>query len=148
MKKNCIKTMVGILLVSFAFQISACGTLLYPERRGGSAGDIDVKIAVLDGLGLLFGIIPGVVAYIVDFSTGAIYLPSGSKNVVLLQDRDITVIHVSPEQLRNPATVKEIVSREMGLPGVVDWSRLETSRIEPDQIRVRLAEAKAVGFAN
>ena len=32
-------------------------------------------MAVLDGIGLLFFIIPGVIAFAVDFSNGTIYLP-------------------------------------------------------------------------
>ena len=135
-------------MMTLVVQLTACGTLMYPERRGQKSGEIDVKIAVFDGLGLLFGIIPGVVAYVVDFSTGAIYLPAGKRNVVMLDERDVTVIRVNPELLSNPETVKAIVAREMELPSTIDWSRLETTRVEPEQIGVRLAEAKAVGYAN
>jgi len=55
----------------------SCGTILYPERRGRMSGRIDAGIAVMDALWLLLFIIPGVVAFVVDFSTGAIYLPGG-----------------------------------------------------------------------
>jgi len=48
---------------------------MYPERRGQKAGHIDVGVAVLDGIGLLFFLIPGVIAFAVDFSNGTIYLP-------------------------------------------------------------------------
>ena len=58
-----------------AAALSGCGTILYPNRRGQSRGRIDVGVALLDALGLLFFIIPGVIAFAVDFSTGAIYLP-------------------------------------------------------------------------
>jgi len=61
-------------------QVISCGSLLYPERRGQTKGEIDVSIAVMDGIGLLFFIVPGVIAYAVDFSTGAIYLPPGDTN--------------------------------------------------------------------
>ena len=147
MRKHLVRSVFGIIVMSLVVQLAACGTLLYPERRGQKSGEIDVKIAVLDGLGLLFCIIPGVIAYVVDFSTGAIYLPAGKRNVVLLQDRDVTIIRVDPEFLRNPETIKQIVARQMELPSVIDWSRLEASSIQPEQIRVQLAEAKAVGFA-
>ena len=36
---------------------------------------LDPSIVVLDGLGLLIFLVPGIAAIIVDFSTGAIYLP-------------------------------------------------------------------------
>src|SRR6478735_8544569 len=53
-----------------------CGTLLHSERCGRShGGRIDWKIAALDGLGLILFFVPGVIAFVVDFSTGAIYLP-------------------------------------------------------------------------
>ncbi len=55
--------------------ISGCGTFLYPERRGQHGGQIDWKVVALDGIGLLLFFIPGVIAFAVDITTGAIYLP-------------------------------------------------------------------------
>jgi hypothetical protein len=53
-----------------------CGTLLHSERCGQPhGGRIDWKVAALDGLGLILFFVPGVIAFVVDFSTGAIYLP-------------------------------------------------------------------------
>jgi hypothetical protein len=53
-----------------------CGTLLHSERCGRPhGGRIDWKVAALDGLGLILFFVPGVIAFVVDFSTGAIYLP-------------------------------------------------------------------------
>lgn len=147
MRKFVTKSVFGIIVMFLVTQLAACGTLMYPERRGQKAGEIDVKVAVLDGIGLLFCIIPGVVAYIVDFSTGAIYLPAGKRNVVMLEDLDLKAIHVNPELLRDPEKVHEIVAREMELPGTVNWNSLESAKVAKDQIRVRLAEAKAVGYA-
>jgi hypothetical protein len=51
-----------------------CGYILYPERRGTLSGVIDSGTMVMDLLWLLPGIIPGVIALIVDFSSGAIYV--------------------------------------------------------------------------
>ncbi|WP_370335265.1 polyribonucleotide nucleotidyltransferase [Parvularcula marina] len=58
-----------------ALPLGACGSILYPERRGQQSGRIDAGVAVLDGIGLLLFLIPGIIAYAVDFHTGAIYLP-------------------------------------------------------------------------
>ncbi len=75
---------VGTVLI---FQLVGCGTILYPERKGQKSGRIDVGVALLDGVGLFFFLIPGVIAYAVDFSNGTIYLPGslssleGSKNI-------------------------------------------------------------------
>jgi hypothetical protein len=147
MRKIIVNSLFGIIIMSLVGQLAACGTLLFPERRGQKSGEIDVKIAVLDGLGLILFVIPGIVAYIIDFTTGAIYLPSGKRNVVMLDGCDVTTIRVNPELLRNPDAIKEIVVGRMGLPSTIDWSRLEASKIDQDQVRVRLAEAKAVGYA-
>jgi len=76
-----IMTQAGRMAVIFltVFQVTACGTILYPERRNQAATRIDVGVALLDGFWLLVGIIPGIIAYAVDFSTGAIYLPDSQK---------------------------------------------------------------------
>lgn len=73
--------LVSALLASLAVQ-SACGTILYPERRGQSKGDLDIGVVLLDGIGRLFFLIPGIIAYAVDFSTGAIYLPPGEEGPI------------------------------------------------------------------
>lgn len=61
--------------------MTGCGTVFYPERQHRShSGQIDWKIAALNGLGLVLFFVPGVIAFAVDFYTGAIYLPSGHAN--------------------------------------------------------------------
>ena len=74
---NSLRGLVGLALI---FQTAACGTILHPERRGQRGGRIDAGIAVLDAVGLLFFIIPGVIAFAVDFTNGTIYLPGGGKS--------------------------------------------------------------------
>jgi hypothetical protein len=65
-----------VLAVAVAIESASCGTVIHPERIGRShSGALDPSIVVLDGLGVLVFLIPGVVAFIVDFSTGAIWLP-------------------------------------------------------------------------
>src|SRR3954471_10450111 len=56
--------------------VAGCGMILHPERRNQPpGGDMDWGIFALDAVGLLLFFIPGVIAFAVDFSTGAIYLP-------------------------------------------------------------------------
>ncbi len=63
-----------IIFMIIACLINSCGTILYPDRRDGRHTDkIDAGVAVLDATGLLFFIIPGLVAFTVDFATGCIY---------------------------------------------------------------------------
>ncbi|MFI0471178.1 hypothetical protein ACGLWX_00455 [Halomonas sp. HMF6819] len=66
--------LVGSLVVS----MSGCGTLFHPERKGQLSGNVDPVVAIANGVGLLFFILPGVIAYAVDFSNGTIYLPSNT----------------------------------------------------------------------
>lgn len=59
-----------------ALSLGGCGTLLHSERLNQPhSRDLDWKIVALNGLGLIFFFIPGVIAFVVDFHTGAIYLP-------------------------------------------------------------------------
>jgi hypothetical protein len=77
------KTSVSLTLVAvLALQTAGCGTILHPERRGQRGGNLDAGIVVLDAIGLLFFIIPGVIAFAVDFSNGTIYLPGGVRGAV------------------------------------------------------------------
>ncbi len=68
-----------IILVPLIFSTTGCGAIFYPERNGNTS-KVDPKVAVLDGIGLVFFIIPGVVAYAIDFSTGCIYLSGGESH--------------------------------------------------------------------
>ncbi|WP_063331914.1 hypothetical protein [Marinomonas sp. TW1] len=76
------KGMISLLIAS---QLAACGTIIYPERRGQSHGAIDPGVAALNAVGLILFFVPGVVAFGVDFVTGSIYLPGG-KTASLSQD--------------------------------------------------------------
>nr|WP_298146119.1 polyribonucleotide nucleotidyltransferase [uncultured Pseudomonas sp.] len=67
----------GVLAASLFTQLTACGTLFFPDRRGQIEGRIDPVIAALDAVGILFYVIPGLIAFGIDFATGAIYLPGG-----------------------------------------------------------------------
>lgn len=67
----------GALIAALLTQLTACGTIIYPDRRGQIEGKIDPVVAVMDAIGILFYVIPGLIAFGVDFATGAIYYPGG-----------------------------------------------------------------------
>ena len=69
-----IRAIAMATMLTTAVGSASCGYLLYPERRGTQSGTIDSGTMVMDLLWLLPGIVPGVVALIVDFSSGAIYV--------------------------------------------------------------------------
>jgi len=73
MKNSMTRGLACLLLAGLA----GCGTLFFEHRHGQDSGKIDPNVVLLDGVGLIFFIVPGLVAYAVDFSTGAIYLPPG-----------------------------------------------------------------------
>ncbi|AEF54322.1 hypothetical protein Mar181_1275 [Marinomonas posidonica IVIA-Po-181] len=75
----------GVVTLLVASQLAACGTILYPERRGQSHGAIDPGVVALNAVGLILFFVPGVVAFGVDFVTGSIYL-SGGRTASLSQD--------------------------------------------------------------
>ena len=117
------KALVIVIVAALLVQLSACGTLMYPERKGQSGGKIDIGVALLDGAGLLLFLIPGIIAYAVDFSNGTIYLPSG-KSSSISDDAGIKVVQVSPEKL-DQTTIESIVIREAAVPGTIDLSIAE-----------------------
>ncbi|QFT55505.1 hypothetical protein [Microbulbifer sp. THAF38] len=82
MNRNLKRGIVFSGLLTVVINMSACGYFLYPERKGQSGGRVDPAILILDGAALLFGIIPGVVAFAVDITNGTIYLPPGSSSVI------------------------------------------------------------------
>jgi hypothetical protein len=73
------KSLALMLACTLTTQLTACGTVFYPERKGQISGRIDPVVAIANGVGLLFFVVPGVIAFAVDFTTGAIYLPGGRR---------------------------------------------------------------------
>ncbi|MNF34352.1 hypothetical protein D3C85_784050 [compost metagenome] len=111
----------GLVAATLLTQLTACGTLFFPDRRGQIEGKIDPVVAALDAIGILFYVIPGLIAFGVDFATGAIYLPEGQN------------AQVSPEKLKevigvdgqvDKAQLKAIIERETGHSLPLDDPRL------------------------
>ncbi len=69
------RAVATMLIACLTLSLAGCGTLFYPERKGQLPGRIDPGVAIADGIGLLFFIVPGVIAYAIDFSNNTIYLP-------------------------------------------------------------------------
>lgn len=73
MNNRTIRTIAAATMLTVSSGSVGCGYFLHPERRG-NRSDVDAGSLVMDLLWLLPGIIPGVVALVVDFSSGAVYL--------------------------------------------------------------------------
>jgi hypothetical protein len=140
--KKQIKIVVCLLIaLTLLVEVLGCGTLMYPERRGQKSGRIDPGVAIFDGIGLLFFIIPGLIAYAVDFTTGAIYLPGGHRS-----SDPMRVVTVTPKEL-NQEKIKEVLIREAGCPRHI---RLENAEVyvldRSESIPAMLADAASVDF--
>ncbi len=110
---------VRMFILALAINLAACGTILHPERQNQHAsGNLDVGIVILDGIGLFFFIIPGVIAYAVDFSNHTIYLPHGHRSS-LEGDRKYTQIHIDGKM--DQAAIERAIRAETGMS--VDMSR-------------------------
>jgi hypothetical protein len=73
MTNRILRTVAAGTMLTVGTTSFSCGYILHPERRGIQSGTIDSTTLVMDLLWLLAGVVPGVVALIVDFSSGGIY---------------------------------------------------------------------------
>jgi len=126
-----MKKIFSIIIVAILFLTSSCGTILYPERRGQVSGRIDVGVAVLDGIGVLVFIIPGLIAFAVDFTTGAIYLPSGRflSNLRAIRESGKTIVADSPLTQKN---IEKILREQTGKNIDLDTEDLRVARLSAD----------------
>ncbi len=138
MLKKLVKTLYVLVCAVLIVQLAGCGTLMYPERRGQKGGRIDAGVAVMDGLCLLLFIIPGIIAYAVDFSNGTIYLPGTARGYLDL--KDIKQVKFDPKHYTN-ATIEKIIKEETGHAVKLNQDNMKISRLEStDDMMVRFAE--------
>ncbi len=134
MRRAAILCLTAVL----ALQLAGCGTVLYPERRGQVGGRIDPGVAILDGLGLLLFFVPGVVAFGVDFTTGAIYLPGGRRGA-LVDDGTVRVVHLAPGAL-DASRIEQVIRDATGVALSLDDPRLRTTvAADGESLRAALA---------
>lgn len=83
--------LIAVVLIFMTLSTVNCGFLLYPERRGNMPNDIDGTVLVMDCLWLIAGVVPGVVALVVDFTTGSIYFSGRGKGRYYRRYRNIRI---------------------------------------------------------
>jgi len=129
-----------VLICALLSQSVACGTLLYPERRGQTSGKIDPGIAILDGIGLLVFLVPGLIAFAVDFTTGAIYVPgTGNKSA-----DNVQVIGIDPDGL-SAAKVEAAVFDATGTLLHLDDPNIQVLRVASEQEMLARLQAADAG---
>lgn len=111
-----------ILTLTLIINLAACGTILYPQRSGQKAGQIDPAVAILDGVGLLFFIIPGVIAFAVDFSNHSIYLPQGHSSNKFSQ--------IKIDSKMDMATIENFIRAETGRTIDLQQSNVAVTRLD------------------
>ncbi|UPT75600.1 MAG: hypothetical protein M0D55_07975 [Elusimicrobiota bacterium] len=125
-----------MLVAAICFQTAACGTIIHPERRGQRGGRLDVGIVILDAIGLLFFIIPGVIAFAVDFSNGTIYLPGGGRGILS---------EVKFDKAGGAAAVEELLLARTGVAVKLDRSDVRIVRLDSlDQMHARFAAERVL----
>ncbi len=111
---------------------SGCGTFLHADRRGQvHANQIDWKIVALNSLGLMLFFVPGVIAFAVDFYTGAIYLPleeSTPRYGAAKPADQFQQVSLPPDQLRLPM-IEQVVSEHVGRPVKLDDDQVRVSQL-------------------
>ena len=110
----------GVLAASLLTQLAACGTLFFPDRRGQIEGQVDPLVAGLNAIGILFYVIPGLIAFGIDFATGAIYLPNDQYSVAPEKLREA----IGADGQADPLKLKAILHREIGHELPLDDPRL------------------------
>ena len=140
-----MKMLRSLICFTLIAQLAGCGTLIHPERRGQKNGRMDPSIVILDGIGLLFFIIPGLIAFAIDFSTGAIYLP-GTAVLGSLDRKDMRmrVVKFDPKHA-TPAAIEEIIWKETGRRVKLNQDNMEVSRLGSlEDMKKRFAEISPI----
>ena len=140
-----VRSAIAVALAAvIAFNAVSCGTIMYPERRGMPAGRIDPKVVVMDGILLLFFFVPGVIAFAVDFATGAIYLPPSGYGYGHVPPEKFSRekwvrVDVDPQEL-DRGEIERVVSAHAGAAVQLEPGAFEVRETyQPDIVQVQAA---------
>ena len=139
MTAKIIRTLNKTLIAVLIFQLLGCGTLLYPERRNQKSGRLDVGVVLLDGIGLFFFLIPGIIAYAVDLSTGCIYLParlSADGSRIEIKKIAFDPKHITQED------IEKIVKKETGYDVKLMQTNMKITQLKShDEMLIHFAQS-------
>jgi hypothetical protein len=130
---------VGAVVVLSVVLQTGCGTIMYPSRRGQIGGRIDAGVAVLDAVGLLFFILPGVIAFAVDFSQGTIYYPGGPRAPVTRNG--LKTIRFDPRR-DGPKDIERLIRENTGIAVALDQRGMQAFELNSaDELPARFTAA-------
>jgi hypothetical protein len=87
--------------ISSLAMLTSCARIMHPERVGNKSGSLDTIPLVVDILLFIPGLIPGVIALVIDFTTGAIYVGGGQPTTLSHVGREGTIAIKARELPRN-----------------------------------------------
>jgi len=133
-----VKGLNVLLIGALVIQLTGCGTLFYPERKGQRDGRIDIGVALLDGIGLLFFIIPGVIAFAVDFNNGTIYLPGTAR--VMVDPSQLQQLKFDPHHT-SLAALEKMIKDKTGYAVCLTQSNIKVAKLgSTKEMMVRFAQ--------
>ncbi len=156
MSARWIRGIAAATLLSTILGSTGCGYILHPERRGNRGGSVAGGTLAMDLLWLIPGVVPGVVALVVDFSSGAIYRNHGERYAVIIPEtgRVAVLVPQSPQpaqiELRLATAAHRVVARRTALVGpqihgqLVELQIDASARLDPhEQVYVEIVNANA-----
>lgn len=135
--KRILARLINLLLIfTLVANLASCGTIFYPERKGQKPGKIDPTVAALDAIGLLFFIIPGVIAFAVDFNNNSIYLPHSSSS---RKGSSKKFSEILSNQKLDQAKIEQLVRAQTGISINMDQANIEVIRLtSKDELESKL----------
>lgn len=124
------KIMATVAIASVLGNVAGCGVLLHPERQGQQGGKIDVEVALLNSIGLVFFVVPGLVAFAIDFHQGTIYLPGGITSAS--SDDGLRVVKLKGKV--NKESIEAAVREELGVNINLSADNVQAQQVTPEQL--------------
>ncbi len=104
MRKVISLILIGIL----SLQLFSCGSILYPQRWGQKHSEnsqVDWLVVGLDSVGLIFYVLPGVLALAIDVHKGAIYLTENNVEPIIFSLSNVQKIENGSKNINNPTLI-------------------------------------------
>ena len=121
--------------------LGGCATILHPEQRGNHGGRLDVGPLILDILWFIPGLVPGIIALVVDFGTGAIYTGHGSADA---PDHERLAIKPGEEMTLRAPIIDDEVEASLRLIGpdgqLLDETKGEWKAAARDDLKVAFVD--------
>ena len=151
--RSALQTAVRTVLLGTVVTTTAsgCGTLMYPERKHQKhSRKINWKVFTLDLVGVVLFLGLGIIAMMIDFSNGTMYLPNGhasldtlppgTKRVQLNPGEPEMYAVTLPKEQRTQENYEAIASTYFGQPVHLDSRQFQTRRL--GRLRDFFPEAK------